>query len=478
MNKWRIIGLGLLVFILTGVTACNPLGEGEEVQRQVTVIRSDLNIDVSGSGNIEASEEAKITFGTSGRLAVINVEKGDIVVRGELVAELETDALELAETQAEVALTQKQVALTGAEVALVQAQLAQQTTEYNLENTLDTADALELVLFNARITTRSADHHVGETQDIYTWPDIETAQLDVDNAEAFLEYALDSELPQLTITYAQARLTAAEAILDAKTNAYDTEEVAIAKLQLEAAQMAEDQAQKNVTELAEDIALRELQIKAAQDSVEQAKQSLELANQSVALARQSLTQAQKNLAKATISAPFAGVITAVGAEVGDTVTPALTIANIMDPGSMELIIELDEIDVPAVKIGQDVIISLDALSATEFAGVVSAIFPVPKEVGGVVLYDIEITLNVPEDSGIRIGMSASVDIILDQRSSVLLIPNRALDEDEAGNTIVHVVIDEESQERSVTIGVSDGFDTEILSGLTEGEMVIETRIVK
>ncbi len=478
MNKWRIIGLGLLVFILTGVTACNPLGEGEEVQLQVKVIRSDLNIDVSGNGNIEASEEAKITFGTSGRLAVINVAKGDTVVRGELVAKLETDALELAETQAEVALTQAEVSLTGAEVALVQAQLAQQTAEYNLENTRDTADALELALFNAQIATKSAEHHVGETQDIYTWPDIETAQKDVDNAKAFLEYALDSELPQLTITYAQARLTAVEAILDAKRNAYDTEEVAIAKLQFEAAQMAEAQAQKNVTELTEDIALRELQIKAAQDAVEQARQSLELAKQSVALARQSLTQAQKNLAKATISAPFDGVITAVGAEVGDTVTPALTIANIMDPSSMELVIELDEIDVPMVKTGQEVIISLDALPDSEFAGVVSAIFPVPKEVGGVVLYDIEVTLNVPEDSGIRIGMSASADIVLDKRTNVLLIPYRAINEDEEGNTFVNVVIDEEPQERLVTLGVSDGFDTEVISGLTEGEMVIETRIVR
>lgn len=478
MNKWRIIGLGLLVFILTGITACNPLGDGEEVQLQVKVIRSDLYISVSGSGNIEASEEAKLTFGSSGRLDIINIKKGDIVNNGELLAKLETDALELAKTQAEVALTQKQVALTGAEVALVQAQLAQKTTEYNLKNTRDTEDALELVLFNARIGTRSAEHHVGETQDIYTWPDIETAQKDVDNAKAFLEYALDSGLPQLTITYAQARLTAVEAILDAKVNAYDTEEVAIAKLQLEAAQLAENQAQKNVAELVEDIVIQELRIKAAEDSVEQARQSLELAKQSVALARQSLTQAQKNLTKATISAPFDGVITAVGAEVGDTVTPALTIANIMDPGSMELIIELDEIDVPTVKIGQEVIISLDALPDSEFAGAVSAIFPVPKEVGGVVLYDIEVTLNVPAESGIRIGMSASADIILDQRTGVLLIPNRALDEDEAGNTIVYVVIDEEPQERPVTIGVSDGFDTEIISGLTEGEMVIETRIVR
>lgn len=478
MNKWRIIGLGVLVLILIGITACNPLGEGEEVQRQVKVIRSDLYISVSGSGNIEASEEAKITFGTSGRLAVINVAKGDIVVRGELVAQLETDALELAETRAEVALTQAGVSLTGAEVILVQAQLAQQTAEYNLENTHDTEDALELALFNAQIATRSAVHHVGETQDIYTWPDIETAQKDVDNAKAFLEYALDSGLPQLTITYAQARLTAVEAILEIKINAYDTEEVAIAKLQLEAAQMAEAQAQKNVAELVEDIAIQELQIKAAQDAVEQARQSLELAKQSVALARQSLTQAKKNLAKATITAPFDGVITAVGAEAGDTVTPTLTIANIMDPGSMELIIELDEIDVPMVKVGQEVIISLDALPDSEFAGVVSAIFPVPKEVGGVVLYDIEVTLNVPENSGIRIGMSASADIVLDKRTDVLLIPYRAINEDEEGNTFVNVVTDKEPQERPVTLGVSDGFDTEVISGLTEGEMVIETRFVR
>lgn len=478
MNKWRIIGLGVLVLILIGITACNPLGEGEEVQRQVKVIRSDLYISVSGSGNIEASEEAKITFGTSGRLAVINVAKGDIVVRGELVAKLETDALELAETQAEVALTQAEVSLTGAEVILVQAQLAQKTAEYTLKNTRDTEDALELTLFNAQIATRSAEHHVGETQDIYTWPDIETAQRDVDNAKAFLQYALDSGLPELTVTYARARLTAVEAILEAKIYAYDTEEVAIAKLQLEAVKMAEAQARKNVAELVEDIAIQELQIKAAQDAVEQARQSLELAKQSVALARQSLTQAQKNLAKATITAPFDGVITAVNVEQGDTITTAMTIADMMDPSRMELIIELDEIDVPMVKIGQEVIISLDALPDSEFAGVVSAIFPVPKEVGGVVLYDIEVTLNVPEDSGIRIGMSASADIVLDKRTDVLLIPYRAINEDEEGNTFVNVVIDEEPQERPVTLGVSDGFDTEVISGLTEGEMVIETRFVR
>jgi RND family efflux transporter MFP subunit len=258
----------------------------------------------------------------------------------------------------------------------------------------------------------------------------------------------------------------------------DTEAVAIKKLQLEAAEKAEVQSQKNLNKLSDDLTIKELEVESAKESVEHARQSVDLAKQSVALARQSLEQARKNLAKATITAPFDGVITAVNAEKGDTITTAMTIADMMDPSRMELIIALDEIDVPMVKVGQEVIISLDALPDSEFAGVVSAIFPMPEEVGGVVLYDIEVTLNVPEDSGIRIGMSASADIVLDKRTDVLLIPYRAINEDEEGNTFVNVVIDEEPQERPVTLGVSDGFDTEVISGLTEGEMVIETRIVR
>ena len=155
---------------------------------------------------------------------------------------LETDALELTRDQAKYALTQ-------AEVALTQAELSQKTAEYNLDNIMDQQETLELALYNAQITVRSAEHHVDETQDIYTWPDIETAQKDVENAEAFLQYVLDEGLSAATVAYAQARLDVAEAVLDAKVYAYDTEEVIIAKMQLEAAVLAEAEAQKNLEKL-------------------------------------------------------------------------------------------------------------------------------------------------------------------------------------------------------------------------------------
>jgi len=462
MKKWKITGVLLLCLVLIGITACNPLGEAEEVEQLVEVVRGDLTVSISGSGNIEAVSEAELTFASGGRVEEIFIEEGDGVSRGEILARLDTDDLALAKTQAEVALTKARLALT-------QAQLAQQTAEYNLKTTQDKQSPLELVLFNARIDVKTAKQYRDETQNIYTWPEIEVAQKEVDRWKAYVDYVVEQNLPAATVTYAQARLTAAEGTLDAMINSYDTEDVAIAKLKLEAKEMAEAQAQKDIDELAEEIALKELEVASAKDSVEPARQS-------IALARESLDQAQKNLDETTITAPFDGVIASVSAEEGDTVTATMTIVHMVNPSSMELTVELDEIDIPAVQPGQETIITFDALPDDGFTGSVITILPVPKEVSGVVLYDVKIKLDVPEGSGIRIGMSADADIIIDRRSDVLLVPDRAIEKDDQGNPVVKIVIDEEITDRPVVTGISDGFDTEIISGLSEGETVIETRI--
>ena len=464
MKKVRIIAAFLLLLILIAVTACNPLADDEEEGEQyVEVKKGDLFVTVSGSGNIETSEDANLSFGAGGRIDKIYIEEGDRVTKGEILAELDTDSLELAMDQAQYALTQ-------AEVALIQAELSQKTAEYNLDNVLDQQDALELALFKAQIDVRSAEHHVDETQDIYTWPEIEVAKDDVEDAKAFLDYLLSFGPTQEQLDYAQSRLDAAESTLDAMITTYDTEEVAIAKLQLEAAEMAEAQARKNLDEMNEDTAIKELQIEAAKAAVEQNKQS-------VALAKQSLDQTEKDLTEAVIIASFDGIVASVTAEEGDTIpSPSVSprqIISLIDPTSMELVVEVDEIDIPDVEEGQEVIITLDALSDEEFAGVVTTIYPVPLEIGGVIVYKVKIELNVPEDSGVRVGMSAEADVVLASRTDVLLVPDRAISEDSEGNSVVSVVIeDDELEERPVVVGISDGFDTEIISGLKVGETIL------
>ena len=69
-------------------------------------------------------------------------------------------------------------------------------------------------------------------------------------------------------------------------------------------------------------------------------------------------------------------------------------------------------------------------------------------------------------------MSATADIVLDESTNTLIVPERALYKNEKGNTAVKVKVGEAEQEREVVTGISDGFDTEITSGLDEGETVV------
>jgi HlyD family secretion protein len=411
VRRGKIIGVLFLCLALAGSIACNPFaGDEEEAGQQlVEVARGDLVISVSGSGNIEVSDEGELAFTVGGRIDRIYVEEGDSVTRGEVLARLDTDDLELALTQAQVALTTQQVAVTEAQVAV-------DTAEYNLD----------------------------EARDLYTWPDIEEAQDDVDDAESFLNYAIERGLPPETLEYAQARLDAAEAKLDAMVRSYDTEEVEIKKLELKVAE-----------------------------------QSLELSRLSLEQARQSLDYAQKQLDEATIIALFDGVVAKIYAEEGDVIPPptmaSQPIIHLVDLTTMALNVEVDEIDIPEVKPGQRAIIDVDALPDVEFDGEVLTISTVAKEEEGVILYEVEVGFTVPEGSGLRVGMSAEADIVTVDRSNVLLVPSRAISKDSEGNPVVMVVVNEQTEERRVVTGVSDGFDTEIVSGLSEGEVVVVER---
>ncbi len=452
MKRRGIMGMLLLGLLLIEATAC---GGGGEVTKTQPTVKSDIT--VTGDGNIEASFHERLTFGSGGKVDEISVKEGDRVSKGDVLAKLDTGALELAEAQAQVALTQAQVALTQAQVALTQANLAWQTAENNLKNTQDTEGTLELALSNAQIAVRTARFNLEKTTDLYTWSDIKTAKADVDDARRYLDELLDKAglfLPkdedgqyptipeyvfgedffkgtaweswQEELVHAQSRLNTAEDRLDAMLSGSDPEEVAIKKLQLEAAEKAEAQDQKNLDKLSYELAIKALEVELAKESVEHAQQNINLAQQNVNLAEISLDQARKNLVEATIVAPFDGTVARVGVKVGEFLSPAAytgtTIVEIIDLRHMELTARVDELDVVRVKTGQKVMISVDAMPGTMLEGRVTFISPVAREPVGVVLfededeeksYKVKIDFDIPENSPIRAGMSATAEIIVE-----------------------------------------------------------------
>jgi HlyD family secretion protein len=453
MKRRGIMGMLLLGLLLIGVIACGS-DDKETTSQQST--ESDTNVTITADGNIEALSHERLTFGSGGKVGEIAVKEGDKVSKGDVLAKLDTGALELAEAQAQVALTQAQVALTQAQVAFTQAKLAQQTAEHNLKNTQDTEGTLELALSNAQIAVRTARFNLEKTTDLYTWSDIKMAKGDVDDARRYLdellerigkylpkddegnypsieEYVFGEDFPkppgyklwQRELVHAQSRLNTAEDRLDAMLSGSDPEEVAIKKLQLETAEKAEAEAQKNLDKLSDELVIKALEVEAAKESVEHAQQNVNLAQQNVDLAQKSRIQASKDLEEATIIAPFDGTVANIDVKEGEFLSPAAytgtTIVELVDPRHMELTARVDELDVVKVKTGQKVMISVDAMPGTKLEGLVTFISPVAREPGVVLFededeekeYEVKINFNIPENSPIRAGMSATAEIIVE-----------------------------------------------------------------
>ena len=448
---------GIMVMLLVGLLLISTIAcSGGDQEPPAETVKSDISVTVTGDGNIEASFHERLTFGSGGKVDEIAVKEGDRVKKGDVLARLDTSGLELAKDQAQIALTQAQVALTQAQVALTQAKLAQQTTENNLKNTQDMEGTLELALSNAQIDVRIAKINLEQTRDLYTWSDIKTAKADVDDAGRYLDELLEKvglflpedeegQYPKIEeyvwgedffkgtawaswqeeLVHAQSRLNTAEDRLDAMLSGSDPEEVAIKKLQIEAAEKAEAQAQKNLDKLSDELAIKALEVELAKESVEHAQQNANLAQQNVNLAQKSLDQAQKYLGEATIVAPFDGIVSKVGVKVGEFLSPAAytgtTIVELIDLRHMELTARVDELDVVKVKTGQKAMISVDAMPETKLEGFVTFISPVAREPGAVLFededeekeYEVKIYFNIPEKSPIRAGMSATAEIIVE-----------------------------------------------------------------
>ncbi len=393
--------LALVCLLLASLSAC--AGQAEETQRQlVKVSRSDLVVTVSADGNLSFVEDRKLVFGIGGTIAEVNVEEGNWVSQGEVLAKLDTISLELAAKSAE------------ADRGIADAGYKKLTYPYTYSTfAFDVPDALAAVIDAKRELNKAVEALViGLSFDQY--------------------WQIWQELKQ-----AQDKLTMAEQRL--------------------ARGHGEDVFVSGALNVADFWTLRTAQL-----GVEKAQVALDIAND--------------NLKKAVIVAPFDGVVAAVNIKEGDSLSSldyaTRTIMELVDPGSMELSAEVDEIDVPSVKVGQRAIISVDALPDVKLEGKVISISPLATEESGLMLYKIKVSFDVTEGSGLRGGMSATADIVTNERSGVLLVPSRAIGQDSQGKPVVKLMVNGKVKERAVVIGVSDSYQTEIVSGLNEGDTVV------
>jgi len=395
--------------------------------RLVRVQYGNLTNSVSASGSLVFANPDALIFGGAGTVQAVNVEVGDAVKQGDVLAELDNASI----LSLQASVTSAQIALRDAQQALENAQ------------TQGLADAQRAVL--------EAQQQLSNAQT--------QGPLNIANAQNAVETAQTNYNDSLA-QFMGGKISAQE-LGNAQT------QLDIANLNLE---IAQQDANTTVANAQDTLAAAEQ----ALANAEPGSLNLELDQQQVASAQAALDQAEANLGNATLVAPFDGTISAVNITAGQAVSAGTVAIDIVNPSVVEVSTTVDEIDVPQVQVGQNATISLDALPNDTFSGVVSAISITGNSQSGVVSYPVTINLTDPLGVQLRQGMSATATITTQEVNNVLLVPAAAISSSSTNNPRVTVMVNGVPQVRAVKVGQSNGTSTEILSGLNAGDEVVVT----
>lgn len=321
---------------------------------------------------------------------------------------------------------------------------------------------LERARINVEIAKQNSEKSISNAQKSVTNAEkaVETAQTTIDDIKADIEFvtsggiSIDVQQKLNQVTTAKVNLSKAEEDLAKMKEAPSTIDITIKQAQISTQQASivkseEDLAKMKAGPDKADIDIKQLQLKIAQTSLDTAKQNLE---------------------NATMKAPFDAIVTVVNAQEGLTISGTQTAITLVDTSQVELNAVVDEIDILKVKTGQEVNLSISAAPDRQIPATVTYVSPSGKIQQGVVSYDVTISIARSAAIALKEGMSATADIIIQKQENVPLIPVRAL-QGTRRQYYVELVNGETVQQQAVTVGINNGIQVEITSGLKEGDKI-------
>jgi len=524
-HKWIWI-IGAIIVIAGGATLLlgqknrSNAAENDDIGETAVAFIGDLAESATASGQVEAQREASLSLAATGLVEKVLVDVGDVVQAGDELVQLENGSLLRAVTSAEqdIAVAEAELAKlkddpTAAELASAEAAVL--SAQVKLDSLLSGPTDEEIAASEAGVNAAQANvwSASGNVQAVQTVSDA-----DILAAEADLQDALDDQeaahniwviladceknaegthtctpkvenkrMDSVTeqVQSANAQVAIAQATLDELRNpsasnvASSQAAVSSASAQYDAAMAAHEALLQGAS--AADIAAAEADLASAMASLDNltagpSASDLKIYETRLAQAQTTLQEALNALSDATLTAPFDGVITAVHLSPGEYASGLA--AEIVDNNSLEVILNVDEIDVGQLALGQEAVVTMETWPKDEIKSEVTAIAPSASDnSSGIVSYNVHLSLD-GTDLPILVGMTANADLITDVGEGVLLVPNSAVTADrENGTFSVNVVRSEADgstsvNEVEVTIGLKDNDYTQITSGLVEGDVVI------
>ena len=206
---------------------------------------------------------------------------------------------------------------------------------------------------------------------------------------------------------------------------------------------------------------------------------LQMARERLSLLEEGKLTVADDQVQTVIRSPIDGFILEKMVEVGDPVVPLSTYQEgtvLMSMAEMSRLVfrgTVDEIDVGRLRSGMPVEITIGALPDAKVEGYLSLISLKARTVDNSTVFPVEITLTETSGTVLRAGYSANANVIINQRDSVLSIPERLIRVENDTARVTVLLPEGSTEERVVERGLSDAITIEILSGLAEGELVVE-----
>ncbi|MBP1736822.1 MAG: Macrolide-specific efflux protein macA precursor [Oscillospiraceae bacterium] len=498
-GKW-IIPVVILVLILAAFFflrgQLSGAGTGSETDYvTATAERRDMTVTLTGSGTLEPADSYTVTTLAEGQILSADFEEGDLVTKGSVLYQIDSSSVSNSIQQAELTVSQNQRAYNNSVDSLsdltVSAPISGHVTGLSVVkgDSVTTSTAIATIVDDSTLKLKqyysydSADQVYVGMPAVISVPD---QMLKLDGKVESIDWVTRSSETgvscfAVTVSVSNpgslsAGITASCWLTDsdgsyiypATSDSAAFENADSATVYADVAGTVDSVVVIDYEAVTKGQALLTLSNDTLGDSVADASDALQ--NSEI-----SLNSEYDSLSDYTVTAPIEGTVVDKYYKEGETVEAGKTLCTIYDLSYLTITLDVDELDISQVEVGQQVTVTVDAVDGEEYSGVVTKVGISGTTTDGVTTYPV--TIQIDETDGLRPGMNVDVSITVEEYQDVLTIPVNAVERGD--QVLVQTGAAANDQEgtpegfsyQEVTLGASDDDYIVVTDGLSEGDVV-------
>ena len=488
--KWLVplvvVAAAGAVFLIGGG---NKAASRDVTYAETTPVRQDVSNSLSGTGTLNPANTYTVKSLVDGKILTGGFEEGDKVEEGDVLYTIDSSDASTNLEKASIALQQAQrsydktvdrqyvrAEVDGTVSSLKVAKGDEVTSGQEVAVIRDSSKMLLNLLFPA---ADAANFSVGQSADVVLDGTFETLKGTITAVTGTDELSTGNLLVRtVTIRVNNAGgLTTAQA---ATASVNGVSSIASATFAYQAERTLTAQASGTVSAINVQeggaVSKGDIIIELTGDEL---TESIQSASESLRSAEISMQNQQDNMSNYTITSPISGTIIEKDAKQGDALTSGSTLCVIYDLSYLEMVINVDELQIGALSVGQKVQLTADAVTDKTYVGTVTRVSMKGSSSGGTTTYPI--IIRIDNTDGLRPGMNANAEIVVAEANNALVVPNAAVirggyvlvskKSPSAANAVEDMDAPDGYVYVKVETGVSDDSYTEIKSGLQEDDTV-------